>query len=126
MVTSNIKQAIEKSDSTKNIPILIISVDPEGDTIESRMAFKDRWKLHPNWSYLNGSREALHPIWVDFYVSPHQSALETLAGQLEKKYDVIHTSPVFIVGKDGRPAAVHTNPINPNHLYKDILVISDR
>ena len=38
IVTSNIKQAIEKSESTKNIPILIISVDPEGDSMESRLS----------------------------------------------------------------------------------------
>jgi len=126
IVTSNIKQAIEKSESTKNIPILIISVDPEGDSMESRLAFKDRWELNPNWSYLNGSEKALQSIWSDFYVNPHQSALETLAGESNRKYDVIHTSPVFVVAKDGRPAAVHTNPIQPTHLYKDILTISAR
>ena len=125
IVTSNIKQAIEKSESTKNIPILIISVDPEGDTIESRLAFKDQWKLRRNWSYLSGSREVLQSIRLYFYLNPHQSALETLTGQVGKKYDVVHTSPVFIVGKDGRPVAVHTNPINPTHLYKDIILISD-
>ncbi|MBM39161.1 MAG: hypothetical protein CL765_02435 [Chloroflexi bacterium] len=126
IVTSNIKQAIEKSESTKNIPILIISVDPEGDSMESRLAFKDRWELNTNWSYLNGSEKALQSIWSDFYVNPHQSALETLARESNRKYDVIHTSPVFVVAKDGRPAAVHTNPIQPTHLYKDILTISAR
>ena len=126
IVTSNIKRAIEKSDSTKNIPILIISVDPEGDTVESRLAFKNRWELQTNWSYLNGSEKALQSIWSDFYVNPHQSALEALAGETNRKYDVIHTSPVFVVAKDGRPAAVHTNPIQSTHLYKDILTISAR
>ena len=126
IVTSSIKQAIDKSEYTKNIPILIISVDPEGDTAESRLEFKDRWELRPNWSYLNGTREELQTIWLDFYVNPQESALEKLAGQTRRKYDVIHTSPVFIVGKDGRPAAVHTNPIEPSHLYKDILTISGR
>ncbi|MEE3345920.1 MAG: SCO family protein, partial [Chloroflexota bacterium] len=126
IVTSSIKQAINKSKSTKAIPVLIISVDPEGDTNESRFAFKNRWELQPNWSYLNGSKESLQSIWSDFYVNPHRSAIETLAGQAGRKYDVVHTSPVFIVGKDGRPAAVHTNPINPTHLYEDILTISDR
>ena len=126
IVTSNIKRAIDKSDSTKNIPILIISVDPEGDTVESRLAFKNRWELQTNWSYLNGSEKALQSIWSDFYVNPHQSALEALAGETNRKYDVIHTSPVFVVAKDGRPAAVHTNPIQSTHLYKDILTISAR
>jgi len=126
IVTSKIKQAIDKSESTENIPILIISVDPEGDTIESRLAFKHRWGLKSNWSYLNGSKEAIQSIWLDFYINPHQSALEAIAGQVSRKYDVIHTSPVFVVGKDGRPAAVHTNPITPAHLHKDILTISDR
>ena len=126
IVTSNIKQAIDKSESTKNIPVLIVSVDPERDTIESRLAFKDRWQVRSNWSYLNGQRELLQAIWSDFYVNPHKSALKNLEEQFNEEYDVIHTSPVFIIGKDGRPAAVHTNPINPNDLYEDILVILQR
>ena len=126
LVTSNIKQAIERSEETRNISVLIVSVDPERDTLDSRMTFKEKWGLSDNWSYLNGSTKDLQNIWKDFYVSPHKSAVKNISGQLQKKYDVIHTSPVFIIDRNGRPAAVHTNPIEPNLLYEDIILISNR
>jgi len=126
LVTSSIKQSLERSEDTRNTPVLIISVDPKGDTIESRNAFKNRWELSSNWRYLNGNKKELNTIWKNFYLNPQESAIESLNRQMGRKYDIIHSSPVYIVDDEGRPAVVHTNPINPDHLYEDIIRISNR
>ena len=124
LVTSSIKQSLERSEDTRNTPVLIISVDPNGDTIESRIAFKNRWGLSSNWRYLNGNEKELETIWRNFYLNPQESAIESLNSQVDRKYDIVHSSPVYIVNDKGRPAVVHTNPIDPGHLYEDIIRIS--
>lgn len=126
LVTSSIKQSLEKSEGTRNTPVLIISVDPKGDTIESRTAFKNRWNLSSNWHYLNGNEKELETIWRNFYLNPQESAIKSLNMQVDRKYDIVHSSPVYIVNDEGRPAVVHTTPIDPDHLYKDIIRISKR
>ena len=126
LVTSSIKQSLEKSENTRNTPVLIISVDPNGDTIESRNAFKNRWDLSSNWRYLNGNEKELNIIWKNFYLNPQESAIESLHSQMNRKYDIIHSSPVYIVNNEGRPVVVHTNPIDPDHLHRDLIQISKR
>jgi len=126
LVTSSIKQSLERSEDTRNTPVLIISVDPKGDTIESRIAFKNRWGLSSNWRYLNGNEKELGIIWKNFYLNPQESAIESLSSQMDRKYDTVHSSPVYIVNEAGRPAVVHTNPIDPDHLYEDLIQISKR
>tara|TARA_B100001013_G_scaffold112601_1_gene64699 strand:- start:256 stop:834 length:579 start_codon:yes stop_codon:yes gene_type:complete len=126
LVTSSIKQSLERSEDIRNTPVLVISVDPKGDTIESRIAFKNRWELSSTWRYLNGNEKELEPIWKNFYLNPQESAIESLNSQMGRKYDIVHSSPVYIVDDEGRPAVVHTNPINPDHLYEDLIRISKR
>jgi cytochrome oxidase Cu insertion factor (SCO1/SenC/PrrC family) len=126
LVTSSIKQSLEKSEDTRNTPVLIITVDPKGDTIESRIAFKNRWGLSSNWHYLSGNEKELGIIWKNFYLNPQESAMESLSSKMDRKYDIVHSSPVYILNGEGRPAVVHTNPIDPDHLHKDLIQISNR
>ena len=126
LVTSGVKQSLERLEDTRNTPVLIISVDTKGDTIESRNAFKNRWGLSSNWRYLNGNKEELNTIWKSFYLNPQEAAIESLNSQMNRKYDIIHSSPVYIVDDEGRPAVVHTNPIDPDHLHEDLIRISKR
>ena len=126
LVTSSIKQSLERSEDTRNTPVLIISVDPKRDTIESRNAFKNRWDLSSNWRYLNGNKKELNTIWKNFYLNPQESATESLNSQMNSKYDIIHSSPVYILNNKGKPAVVHTNPIDPDHLHEDLIRIAKR
>ena len=43
-------------DDSSQVAIVIISVDPEGDTVESVFDYSERWQMTNRWTYLTGER----------------------------------------------------------------------
>ena len=54
----------------KEVRVIVVSVDPEGDTEDSVQKYISKWSLGDNWSYVTGPEELLQPIWESYFVNP--------------------------------------------------------
>ena len=132
IVTSNIRTALGDGLATERVQVHIVTVDPEQDTPEAMSQFVEKWNLSSNWSFISGKEQDLRPIWNSYFVNPVNSngspktGIDSLKSALDRRYKVIHTAPVFILDKDGVARVLHTNPIKPMELAKDIEIIGTR
>ena len=55
-----------------------------------------------------------------------KTGIDSLKSALDRRYKVIHTAPVFVLDRDGKARVLHTNPIKPIELAKDIEIIGTR
>jgi protein SCO1/2 len=125
IVVSNIKQSLNTNSKYEKIPVIIISVDPEHDSDESVQKYMDKWELDNNWYYITGSESTLQTIWKDYYINPQAiRGQKSITQALKMRNKIAHTSPVFILNREGAAVLVHTNPINPESLYHDIDLIA--
>ena len=128
IVTSKIKKAMNSLESQSEIDVHIISVDPHRDNRESRVSFMNKWDLPGNWVYLSGAQSELDLIWDAYFINPQKGEIvdsqKTLKSLFQEKYQVVHTSPIYIIDRTGKPRVIHTNPITTEHLAKDISIVS--
>ena len=57
-------------EESSDTAIVVISVDPVGDTVDSAFAYSERWQMSDAWTYLVGSEEVLSPVWKAYYIDP--------------------------------------------------------
>ncbi len=118
--------------------IVVISLDPERDSITSAKNFSTRLGMDSLWEYLVGPRESLQVVWEDYYVKPvdtrvHSNKAEdeskTVTSSLEhefsEKYELLHSNPIYIVDKEGVPRIVFTPPVNASDIADDLRVFLD-
>ena len=128
--------------SVDGVAFLAVSVDPEGDSTEDALAFSERWEMARNWDYLVGDRGHLAPIWKDYYIDPaldeqHRDA-ETQVAQGSDASEggvgapdediaatrvVIHSSPVYLIDREGLMRVVFTLPFEPAALAHDLRIL---
>ncbi|MXX53035.1 MAG: SCO family protein [Dehalococcoidia bacterium] len=120
-----------------------VSVDPDRDTVGSAQEYLDRWGLSANWHFLVGDRPELEEVWKAYYVDPAVSdhdplesgqasptpeprgAIDALSAEIEKRYLVIHSTPVFLIDREGRRRVVFTPPLEPEEVAADIRRLLD-
>ena len=122
IVTSSIKKALNLLENPSEVVVMIVTVDPKGDTPAAVQNYISKWDLGDNWSYITGPEELVNPIWMSYFVSPQiaQSAKNSLENSFDRKYKVTHTSPVYILDRLGKARVVHTSPIDPNEVAGDL------
>ena len=120
--------------------IVIISVDPEGDTVESVLAYSERWGMAERWSYLVGEEAALKEVWKAYYIDPyvHGPARASAGSQptptgvsgsggvralVEQTGRVIHSAPIYIIDADGIMRSVLTLPLESEDVAHDVRVV---
>ncbi len=71
LTTSNIREAYGLLESdAEELAMVVVSVDPEGDTVEEALAFSRRWQMTKRWDFLTGRRAELERIWRAYYIDP--------------------------------------------------------
>lgn len=73
----------------RDVPTLIISVDPDGDTPESAKRFLNTMDLRGRAMYLLGERQQLAPIWKAYGIQPQGEAFD-------------HSAYVLVLDDQGR------------------------
>ena len=128
IVTSSIKKALNLLENPSDVVVVIVTVDPSGDTPTAVKNYISKWDLGDNWSYITGPEELVKPIWMSYFVSPQiaQSTKNSLANSFDRKYNVTHTSPVYILDRLGKARVVHTSPIDPNAVAVDLKKIMNK
>ena len=123
-VASSIKHAIDSLKGDLIINIVAVSVDPNRDNQSTATEFIKRNNLSDNWSFITGDISDLEPIWEAYFIKPTSSigsnALDSLKGSLKERYQIIHSTPVYLLDHQGTALVVHTAPVNPLELASDI------
>jgi protein SCO1/2 len=88
--------------------LVIVSIDPAGDTPRSAARFAHIHHLAPGWRWLFGSTAQLRPVWKAFGVSVRFT-----------EADVIHNSPVYLIDKSGDIRAGYLMPLLPRSVAAD-------
>ena len=121
------------SEDGADIAIVIVSVDPDGDSVDAARAYSERWGMTERWSYLVGSEEALRPIWAAYYIDPYLhgpgrngasaqpgaasgGGVSALAAQSGR---IIHSAPIYLIDTDGIMRVVFTMPFETEDLVND-------
>ena len=145
VTTANIRDAYDLlGDNTEDLAIVAVSVDPERDTPEEAHAFSDRWEMTDRWDFLTGLRDDLEPIWKAYYIDPsvdsHSDGDATSVATLQarpaggaaalrqdinERYLVTHSSPVYLIDREGIVRVLHTLPFEPEALAQDVRVLMD-
>ena len=143
IVTSRLRevQTLLGSDAD-DARFVAVSVDPDRDTIESAREYLDKWGLSANWHFLVGDRPELEEVWKAYYVDPAVSdhdpleesgqagptpeprgAIGALSAEIMERYLVVHSTPVFLIDRDGRRRVVFTPPLEPEDMAEDIRLL---
>ena len=124
------------SEDGADIAIVIVSVDPDGDSVDAARAYSERWEMSERWSYLVGSEEALRPIWAAYYIDPYlhgpgrngasslpqtpSGGVSALAAQTGR---IIHSAPIYLIDADGIMRVVFTMPFETEDLVNDVRLL---
>ena len=134
IITTQLRDVQEQlSEDNGDVEFVVISVDPERDTVEAAREYLERWKLEDRWQYLVGDRATLEPIWESYFVDPYadddgvqvatpepRGAVDALSAAITERYLVIHSAPVFLIDKEGLRRVVFTSPLNPEEIAQDV------
>ena len=139
IVTHHVKSIHERlGDDAEEVAIVVVSVDPERDTVERAREYSEAWGMAENWAYLVGSEEELSPVWESYYVVAavdeearvadvqeewkvdRVRGVDALRRDIASRFTVTHHAPVYLIDKQGRVRVLHTLPIDPADVVADI------
>jgi len=92
--------------------LVVVSVDPGGDTPGSVERAVRKWKLPAGTVWLLGSHAQLKPVW-----DAYQITVEPVSG------DVVHSTAVYLVDKRGYERAGFLMPFVPGLVADDLRVL---
>lgn len=143
IAANHLRQASQQmSEDGADVAIVVVSVDPDGDSVAAARAYSDRWGMSERWSYLTGGKEALRPIWAAYYIDPYlhgpgrngasaesasslpQAAsgggVSALAAQSGR---IIHSAPIYLIDAAGIMRVVFTMPFETEDLVNDVRLL---
>ena len=118
--------------------IVVVSVDPEGDTVDSVLEYSNRWKMNDRWTYLVGEEADLKEVWRAYYIDPYVHgpgrAVETavpsadrpsggVSALVEQSGRVIHSAPIYIIDGEGLMRSAFTLPLEWQDVIHDVKLV---
>jgi protein SCO1/2 len=89
--------------------VLIVSVNPAGDTAASVRSAARRWRIGSRWRWLSGTRRQLAAVWRSYGIVVRPTT-----------NDIVHGAAVYLVDPGGYARASYLAPLLPNFLVLDI------
>lgn len=118
LVAGKIRQAVtELGAPEKQVEVVVISADPEGDTIPAVRHFSRAHGMLYRWHYLIGSRRQLARIWHAYYV---YAAPQNAPAALKQA----HTSAIYLIDQQGRERVLLTGDPDERVLVRDLQILS--
>ena len=126
-----------------SVRFVVVSVDPERDTVEAAARYLSKWGLADRWRYLVGDRASLERVWESYYLDPviddpetaglvsskrtpePTGAIDALSAEIAERFLVIHSTPVYLIDAEGRRRVVFTAPLDSNEVVQDIRTLLD-
>ncbi len=126
-------------DGEPDTAIVIVSVDPINDTVESAHAYSERWGMQDRWTYLVGNEEDLTEVWHAYFIDPYQhgpgnredggeathsrSQGGGTSGLERASRRVIHSAPIYVIDGDGILRSAFTLPLAPEEVVHDVRLV---
>jgi protein SCO1/2 len=89
--------------------IVIVSVDPAGDTSRTIRRALQKWDLPAGTTWLRGTRAQLKPVWDAYRISV-----------IPVKGDIAHSTAVYLIDKRGDERAGFLVPFAPSFVVDDL------
>jgi protein SCO1/2 len=105
-------QAQRALGAANNLSLLVVSVAPATDTPDSERAFATTHRWSGDWHWLQGSNDQLAAVWKAYGI-----AVENTPD------NVLHSTVVFLVDKNGFQRAGWAGPIEPGLLAHDVRIL---
>jgi protein SCO1/2 len=101
---------VQRSVSSAERPVvLVVSVDPAGDTATSVRSAVRRWRIEPGWHWLTGTHRQLAAVWRSYGIEVKQTT-----------HDIVHGSAVYLLDPKGDERSGYLAPLLPNFIALDI------
>jgi protein SCO1 len=110
LITQNLNQALQMLGAKREVCVLAISVDPEGDTPKAVEAYAKAHHLLPEFHYLIGSRQELTEVWKDYDVAAVASDPEL----------VDHTAYTMLVDRSGEGRVIYDASVKAKDVVHDV------
>ncbi len=135
------------ADRSARVEFVVVSTDPEGDTPQQVAAYSKELGMEGRWRYLVGTKADLEPVWKAYYIGTPivsgqpvavsdadlrmggllrglSDAAVTDANRLRAnfggKYDVSHSTPVWVITGGNAIRLKHGQDLDPAELASDV------
>jgi protein SCO1 len=102
-------QAQKTLGPSSKLSLLVVSVAPATDTPDSERAFATEHHWTGDWHWLMGTPDQLAQVWKAYSI-----AVQVIPG------DILHSSVLYLVDKNGFQRAGWAGPIEPDLLAHDV------
>ena len=121
LVTAKLQMLVRMLADSENQPkIVVISVDPERDSITNTHAYSKRWKMENDWHYLTGPRETLKPIWEYYWAQPtNQVTADPITRYIS------HSPPLFMIINQKIILAMSNDTFNANTFVEYLATLEE-
>ncbi len=132
LVVNQIKEIQETLDKDNNVKYVVVTVDPQNDTVDRVYRYSSELDMLHSWSFLVGEIEELSEIWRQYFIDPvgvDAPVSTTKSKRLsEFKNDIlgqkiIHTTPLFLIDSEGLIRVVVTPMFETNDVVHDIRLL---
>lgn len=95
--------------ASHSVRLLVVSVNPWGDTAASSIRAGDHWGFTGPWRWLRGTPAQLRPVWRGYGIEVQQTF-----------GDVSHSSAVYLIDRQGYERAGFNYPFPANAVARDL------
>ena len=104
LIISHVQQVMtELSSHTDDVALVVITVDPERDTVERLQEYTA--SLAFDWQYLTGGPEQVKAVWANYGIYVEKQEERAIAEDQNHSghqgYEVKHTTVVILIDKEG-------------------------
>lgn len=118
LVADKIRQAVTRlAPEGRRIGVLVVSADPEGDTILAVRRFSRAHGMLHRWHYLIGNRRQLAPVWHAYYI---YAAPKNAPAAIKDA----HTSAIYLIDRSGQERVLLTGDPDERMLIRDLQLLS--
>lgn len=127
LIADNMGQAYRRlGPATKNVALVAVSVDPQGDTSEAIQLFLKAHRVDDIVTYLHGSFVQLRPVWAHYYVGSDAKEVnpEAVAASKPTPQQVGHTAIVYVLDSKGQIRVFLPGNFDPKDLETDLRLLA--
>lgn len=95
--------------------VVVVSVDPSGDTARSARAFMREAGLRGTWYWLFGTKRQLAPVWIKYGIEVQPV-----------RRDILHTAAVYLMDRTGSVRVADGVPLIPSQLAESVRALATR
>ncbi len=93
--------------------VVVISVDPSGDSPRTARAFVREAGLPGTWYWLFGTKQQLAPVWIKYGIEVQPA-----------KRDILHTAAVYLMDRTGSVRVADGVPLIPGQLAESVRALA--